>query len=166
MEIREDGTIVVDGRVLKNYNADDYRDSAAYRSGADGVDFGGAASLFSAESMDSVMLTLEDIMGTLGNFADVADIEAEAKKIGEIITEAAQIFNGLDLENTKPEELLAKMGGILDKMKATEIFGADSTASLVKAILQNENVTSSLGITKTQATQFAEKLVVQDIIQL
>ena len=151
-------TLVIDGRVLTGYTVSDYRDSAAYRDGVNGVDFGTAATLFSAEAMDSVLLTVADIMESLGTFTNCEDIEAEAQKIGAIIVKAADVFSGIDFDNTDASEILEKMGGLLDEMKATKIFGAQSTANLIKAIVQNKTVTESLGISNAQATSFADKL--------
>ncbi|MBQ8407819.1 MAG: hypothetical protein IJY39_03045 [Clostridia bacterium] len=158
VEIGEDGTVTVDGRVLENYSAEDYLDSAAYTSGSDGVDFGGAGTLSSADNMESSIVTLDALIDTLGSFSEVEDIVAEAEKIGNMISEASDVLVDVDFDNAAPEEILEKMGGLLDKMKETQIFGENSTESVLTAVLQNDAVTSSLGITGGQAANIASKL--------
>lgn len=158
VEIKEDGTILVNGKVLKNYNANSYRNSSAFENGSKGVDFGGAATLSSSETMESSIITMQDIVDSLGSFTDVEDVEAEAEKISNVIVEASEILSDLDFDNAAPEELLGKMGGLLDTMKDTGLFSEDSTANILTAVLQNDSVTSSLGITGSQAADFASKM--------
>ena len=158
MVITENGTIVVGGRELENYTASSYMQSSAYLCGATGVDFGGAATLISADAMESAIVTLKDIMDAIGSFAEIEDIEAEAEMIGSVIAEASQVLAEVDFENSEPEELLDQMGGLLDKMKATTIFGTDATKQILIALLQVDSVTSSLGISESKAAEFANKL--------
>ncbi len=156
--VNSDGTVSVGDRVLNNYTADNYLASSAFVMGNTGVDFGGAATLMSAETMVSSIITMEDIMNFIGSYADCEDIEAEAAKISEIITEAMDIFADTDFENTAPTDLIASLGGLLDKMKETEIFGADTVSGLMKAVLQSDSVGSALGLSKSELTSFAEKI--------
>ena len=158
VKFEKDGSIVVDGKTLKNYNQDNYRDSEAYKMGASGADFGGAATLSSSQHMESTMITMTDIVDVLGKYSDCEDIEQEAQKIGEILAEAADVFMNTDLSEAKPTEILDKMGGVLDKMKDTQIFGSGSTENLLTAVVQSGQVTEGLGISKAAATEFANKL--------
>lgn len=156
--ITDDGKLIVNGRELTNYTGDSYMNSAAYTSGADGKDFGGAATLSSAEKMESVLITMDDLLNTLGSFSDIENVEAEAAKIADVIAEAAVVLTEVDFDNAKPEELLDKVGGLLDKMKQSEIFGENSTSGVLTAVLQNDAVTSSLGISGGEATAIANKM--------
>jgi len=156
--VNADGTVSVGDRVLKNYTAENYLTSSAFVMGNTGADFGGAATLMSAETMVSSIITMEDIMSFIGSYADCEDIEAEAEKISEIISEAMSIFANTDFENTKPTDLIASMGGLLDKMKDTEVFGSGTVEGLMKAVLQSDSIGSALGLSKSELTNFADKI--------
>lgn len=155
--VNGDGTISVGDRVFENYHAYDYRDSSAYLMGKGHVNFGDAATLYSAESMRSSLVTMSDIMSGIKKFSDCADPDAEIDKITEMLSEAVDIFGG-DLADMKQSELFNNMGALLDKMSATEIFGSTVTGDMLKALVQSENVRDGLGLTNKDATNFADKL--------
>ena len=152
-----DGTISVNGRVLENYHKNDYRNSSAYQMGKAHVDFGDAATLYSAESMKSSLITLSDIMDGIKKFSDCEDPDAEVDKISDMLAEAVEVF-GSDFENLDKSEIFNNMGTLLDKMNESEIFGQEVTSGMLKAVVQSENVRGGLGLTNKEATDFADKL--------
>lgn len=153
----DNGTISVNGRTLKNYRASNYGDSAAFKMGREHVDFEDARTLYSAESMKSSLITMSDIMAGIKKFSDCDDPDAEAEKINEMLAEAVEIF-GSDFSNMKKSELFDNMGALLDKMHATEIFGAEVTEGVLKAVVQSESVRGEIGLTNKEASNFADKL--------
>ncbi len=155
--VNSDGTVSVGGVVLKNYTAADYKSSAAYVMGKDGVDIGDAATLYSAASMKSSHITLADISKYIKKYADCADPEAEANKIADILGYAMDMF-GSGAEDMTKSEMILKMGELLDKMHATEIFGENVTANLLKAIFQSDSVRGDLGLTSAEVNIFTDKL--------
>ena len=151
------GTISVNGRVLKNYNASNYKESSAFIMGQLHVNFDDAATLYSADSMKSSLVTVEDIMNGLKKFGDCEDPDLAAEKINELLADAVDVF-GTDITSLSQEELFSNMGKILDKMNESEIFGKDVTESMLMAILQSEDVRGELGLNNKEATDFADKL--------
>ncbi len=156
--INDDGTVSVNGIVLKRYNASNIRSSVAYTMGAHSVDIGDAASLVDAEHMISTMLTIEDIYSYIKLYGNCADAENEAKKVGEVFAEIARAFGDIDLENVKPADIMNKMGNVFDLMKNTEVFGSDTTKAFLKMIFQSNTVSNSIGLSHTELNNFADKL--------
>ncbi len=152
-----DGTISVNGKVFRNYHVNDYKNSSAYQMGMKHVDFGDAATLYSAESMKSSLVTMSEIMSYVKKFSDCEDPDAEVDKISDVLAEAVDIF-GSDFENMSQSDLFNNMGTLLDKMSETEIFGEDFTGGVLKAVVQSENVRGELGLSNKEATDFADKL--------
>ncbi len=156
--INTDGTISVGGVVFANYTADSFRSSTAYEMGGVGAIFDGAATLYSAEAMESTLLTMSDLISVLGKYSDCADIAAETEKVGEIISYALEVFNSTDFENVSASELMPKLGTVLDMMDSSEIFGNGMSSSLLTAILQSEKITGAIGIGRDESTNFANKI--------
>ena len=154
--VNEDGTISVNGKVLKNYNADNFTSSSAYKSGAQHDNFGDAATLYSAQSMKSSLVTLDDILAHVKKYSDCADPDAETEKISNILTSAMDIFGGE--EDLDKADMLEHVGDLLDQMSATEIFGQEVTSDLLKAIFQSDNVKGELGLSNKEINDFADKL--------
>ncbi|MBQ2716707.1 MAG: hypothetical protein IJF21_07895, partial [Clostridia bacterium] len=154
----EDGTISIDGVVLKNYTVEDYRKSAAYVLATSGVDIGGAATLDSAANMQSTFLTIEDIANSLGSYVDCEDTGVEADKVAEILSEVTKVFGDKDLSEIDYSELIADMGGVFDKMSESEIFGNASAQSLLTAVLQSDKLIENLGLSRKEMTEFAEQI--------
>ena len=158
IKVNSDGTISVDGVVLNNYNSSNYKDSEAYGMGMLGVDFEGAASLYSAESMESTLITMADLMATISKYSDCADISAESEKVGKILARALEIFDEIDFDNVSAIDLMPKLGEILDMMQESNIFGKEMTSTMLLAILQSEKIIGSLGISVAESTSFANKI--------
>ena len=155
--VNPDGTITVNGKVLKNYNANNYSESAAYKMGKDHADFGDADSLYSAGSMKSSLVTMDDILSHITKYSDCADPDAEAEKISDILSYALDIF-GEGSDDIEKTELLTGVGELLDKMSNTEIFGSEVTGSILKAIFQTDSVKGELGLSTKEINSFADKL--------
>ena len=156
--INGDGTISVNGVTLQNYTAKNYRNSAAYAFGTRGISLDDAATLYSAESMRSTYITLDDIMAILGNYGDCEDVHAEAEKIGYIFGEFLTIASEEDLEEGNTTKLFERIGGLLDEMKYTETFGPEVTAKLLSAIMQSETLVENLGLSRDSLTNIAERI--------
>lgn len=152
----EGDTIVVNGKELKNYNASNYNQSAAFTMGSNHVDFGEASTLYSAASMHSSFITLDEILPNMKKYSECSNPKEETKKISKILAEAAVIF--AQEEDLDKKDMLAKVGTLLDDMKVTEIFGEKVTSDLLTAILQSDSVKGDLGLNSKEINNFADKL--------
>lgn len=143
------GKVRVGDYVFKYYNAYTYDTSAAFTSGKTGIDFEDAGTLYSAESMESNIVTLNDILNAQGvtRFTELSSEEAkaEAKKISDMLVLAGEMFGG-NFSNPDYKLLIKDMGKVLDKMCEMRIFGWDATEKLLRAIFQSDDVRSSLGL--------------------
>lgn len=158
VEFTSDGRIVINGKELKNYKASNLEGSAAYGMGKRGENIGDAAYLYSADSMKSTLITMEDIVSQMSKYADSEDVQKEAELIGEILVEAADVFGDVDLDDMNPEDMLDKMGGIMDKMSESSVFGGKAMENMLTAVLQSDTVTSATGLSHKEITDFANKL--------
>lgn len=143
------GSVMMGDYVFKYYNAYTYDQSAAFTAGSSGVDFGDAATLYSAETMESSVITLDDIFGAEGvmQFSNlsVAEARAEAERIAEMLALAGEIFGG-NFSDINYRLLLKNIGKVLDKMSEMKIFGSEATARLLEAIFQSDEFKNSLGL--------------------
>lgn len=158
VEVNGDGTISIDGKKMKNYNASNYKQSQAYTMGATGADIGKAATLSSPETMESTLITAEDITSSIGSFGDCSDIAAEAAKVEEIITAAATMLENIDPDSASVTDLMPVMGEVLDLISESEIFGQELSANMITAIMQSDMVTGSLGMSVAETTKFANSI--------
>ncbi len=160
------GEIKLGDYVFKYYNAASYTESAAYIAGQNNLDFGSAATLYSADSMESNVITLEDIFnaGEEGEkakkFSELSADEAkeEAKKFSEMLSMVGDLF-GDDFDNIDYKQMVKNMGGVLDKMSDMQTLGGAATAELVKAVFQSEAIVDSLGIPSDQLEDRALDLI-------
>ncbi len=153
-----DGTVSINGKVLKNYSAESLRNSSAYKMGRYNNDFGNAATLMSPETMVTDIMTMDTIMSLLGKYGECEDVEAEAKKIGDFVSSALTIFSDVDIENANIEDIVARIGVLLDGMNGTEILGGDTTEALLTALMQSDLVSGQFGLSKEEITEFASKM--------
>ncbi len=160
--INSDGTISIGGRVIdpKIYSKDTYALSAAFGLGSSGKDIGDAAYLYSADKTAEVssMVTMEGILAHMRKYSECQDPEAEAQKISEMFAAAAELFADGAFDNKSHDELITDMGKLLDKMRVTEIFGAEARSDIMKAIMQSETVKDEMGLTVKEASTFSDKL--------
>lgn len=159
ISVNSDGTISIGDRVLQNYNAANYGKSAAYKLGQSGESIGDAEYLYSAKKTAerSSVVTLDVILSHVNSYADSKDLDLEAQNISDMFSTAADLFSG-GLDNKTYDELIADMGKLLDKMRNTEVFGADAVNDVMKAILQSQTVKEEMGLTATEASTFSDKL--------
>ena len=153
-----DGKAYVGDRELKHYDADNIESSKAYGYGANNVNICDAKTLYSAESMKSSRVTMEEIYGFLGTYADCDDIEAEAAKMDDIVSEVVSVFGDYDFNDVDTSEIMQNMGSLLDKMSNSDVFGKDAVGNLLKGILQSDKVSSSLNLTTKEVTEFADDM--------
>ncbi len=156
--INDDGTISVNGVVFSSYDADSFRSSSAYGMGAAGAALDGAASLYSAEAMESTLVTMTDLISTIGKYGDCEDVIAESEKVGKIIAYALEVFDETDFEHISTPELMPKLGKVLDMMDESEIFGHKTSSTMLTAIFQSDRITGAIGISTSESTNFANKI--------
>ena len=162
----DSGAIMLGDYTFKYYYASSYTDSSAYRAGEAGLDFGTAGTLYSAESMESDVITLEDIFNAGGEgekskkFSELSKEEAraEAKRFSELLSLVGELFGG-DFENINYREMIKDMGAVLDKMSEMQTLGSAATAELVKAIFRSDALIDSLGLPKEQLSERALDLI-------
>lgn len=152
------GKAYVGDRELKNYTPEDIESSKAYGYGAEKVDICDASSLYSADSMKSSRVTMDDIYEFLGTYSECEDVEAEAAKMDEIVSEVVSVFGDYDFDNADTSVVMKNMGSLLDKMSGSGIFGKDAVDNLLKGILQSDKVSSSLNLTTSEVTEFADDM--------
>lgn len=153
-----DGTVSIGDRVLKNYNAANYSDSTAFIMGKNGIGIGDARTLYSAKSMNSSLVMLNEICLHMKKFSECADPNAEAEKISDMVTTVAEMFSDMDNDDIGYHELIEKMGALLDEMCDTEIFGKETMDHLLRALVQSKSIRDEMGLTTAEATDFANKL--------
>lgn len=156
------GKVRVGDYVFKYYNAYTYDTSAAFIAGRTGMDFEDAGTLYSAESMESDIITLNDILNAQGvkRFTELTSEEAkaEAKKISDMLVLAGEVFGG-NFSNPNYKLLIKDMGKVLDKMCEMKIFGSDATEKLLRAIFQSDEVRNSLGLPVDELDSHVESII-------
>ena len=156
--VNADGTISINGVVLEYYNASNYKNSQAVILGSQHVSFGDAKTLYSAKTVKSTVVTAEDLLAGMGHYGSCADAIAESEKVGEIFKMITGIVAGKDLDNLDGMEIFEELGPVFDKMQQSEIFNSASAQSMLTAILQSEKVSSVLGLSMKDMTNFADKI--------
>ena len=156
--VNEDGTISINGKILNNYNANNYRGSAAYQMGHDHVDIGLAETLDSAEHMKSTLLTVEEVISSLGQYNDCEDVYAESEKVGKIFTAMIEIISDCDFDDLDAALFISEVGHVLDLMKDSEIFGEASAKNILTMVLQSDTMSNALGLSRKDMTNFANKI--------
>ena len=155
-KINPDGTISVNGRVLKNYNHENYVESEAYKLGKSDIDIGNASYLYSAETMKSSLVTIADILENVKSYGDCDDPDAAAEMICEMLIFASEKF---DVEGGLTNAQLVKnMGELLDMMHGCELFGNQATADMVTAIFQSKDIREEIGLSYSEIGAFTDKL--------
>ena len=109
-------------------------------------------------SDDPSVVTADEVCAELGKYSDCADPEGEAEKVAGIISSALDTFAHIDFTNTKPTELLPKLGALLDMMSESEIFGQGFSSKMLTALMQSETVRSSIGLSLEESTILAGKI--------
>ncbi len=171
IKINKDGTISIGDYVFRNYNANNYKSSSAYKMGQSGVDLGYAADLYSADLMgktweDLGVINLDDLLSDthpddgvhsgIKKYSECVDKDAAARDVADMIKEALSMADS-DFENMEQAEMLEKISVVLDKMKDAEIY-EDATPDILKAILQSSTVRGSLKMHMSDMNNFADKL--------
>ncbi len=151
------GTISVNGRLLNYFNAYTLEESQPYILAMNGTPIGGAATLYSAESMESVLITAEDILNLMVDYADIDDRHGESVKIDAVMVAMAHSYQNIADGNMHASELMSEMGVVLDNMKGTHVYGELTTDFLI-AIMQSPKVSDSLGLNIVEMTDFANKI--------
>lgn len=110
--------------------------------------------LFSAETMETVVITSDEIIDKLVSYKDIADRHTESENIDEVVVSLMNIEINSDM---KVSNVLDKMGEILDKMHKTSVYG-EATKDLLVAIMQADKVSGSFGLNVLEITDFANNI--------
>lgn len=156
------GNVMMGDYVFKYYNAYTYSNSAAFTAGSSGVDFGDAATLYSAETMKSSIITLDDIFGAEGvkRFSELSTEEAraESKRIADMLAIAGEMFGG-NFSDPNYKLLIKEIGKVLDRMSEMMTFGPEATAKLLEAIFQSEEIRNSLGLPLDELDSHVQSII-------
>ncbi len=154
LTVNRDGTVSVNGVVLRNYNSSNYGTSAAYTMGHNHASFGEAATLYSASSMTSSIITLDELLSCLKSYADCSDKELAIDNLASMMSEAVKLTD-LDFDDMSKTEILDKLSDLLDIMKDAEIF-KEVTPGILKAIFQTDAVRDAFNHDITQINSLAD----------
>ncbi len=151
------GSLTLGEKKLEHYFAENYRYSEAYILATNGKSIGKAESLFSAETMDSVIITADILYRDLVSYKDVEDRRAESEMIDAVMVSLVDAYMNLDLETATVAEVMAEMGVVLDGMHATNVYGV-AIQDFLTAIMQSDKISSSIGLNAVEMTDFANSI--------
>ena len=152
-----DGSLTLGEMKLERYFAESYRSSNAYMLATYGKSIGKAESLFSAETMDSVIITADILYRDLVSYKDVEDRRAESEMIDTVMVSLVDAYMNLNLETATVAEVMAEMGVVLDGMHATNVYGV-AIQDFLTAIMQSDKISSSIGLNAVEMTDFANSI--------
>ncbi|MBQ8310860.1 MAG: hypothetical protein IJX80_07610 [Clostridia bacterium] len=117
--------------------------------------------LYSAETMNTVLVTLEDLtLDTKTAAEKITDLTvgAEAEAISSIFKAAKDVLDQTaDSSELELESVSESIGSILDALVASPTYGTQKTADLFTAILQSETVRDAAKMDIKTATDLARK---------
>ena len=152
-----DGKLTMGEMVFEKYNANNYRNSQAYKLAVNGKSIGKAETLFCAEAMETVIITADILYTDLVSYVDVEDRRAESEMIDKVMVALIDAYINIDFENASVSSVMAEMGGVLDGMHATTVYG-DVIQDFLTVILQSDAVGDSLGMNVIEMTDFADSI--------
>jgi hypothetical protein len=158
LRINSNQTISIGDVVLENYNYYNYSSSAAYKMGEENVDIGDAATLHSAKAMKSSVVTLDEILEDVRKYNDCEDPDGEARKLSDMFSNAVDMFVGDGMNDLTHNQIIERIGVLLDKMVDSELFGSSSVQRLLRAILQSEKIRDELHLSLRDVNLFADKV--------
>ncbi len=152
-----DGTLSMGEMTLNYYSVSDYKSSQAYILAVNGKSIGKAETLFCAESMESVIVTADVLMSHLVSYAEVEDRHAETEMIDEVIVSLVNAYKNMDGSGMDIPTIMAELGGVLDQMHATSVYGKVIDDFLV-AIMQSDKVSGTIGLNLIEMTDVANSI--------
>ncbi len=152
-----DGTLSMGEVTLKHYIVDSYTRSKAYELAVNGKSIGKAETLFSAESMESVIVTADLLLSHLVSYTEIEDRHAESEMIDSVMVSLVNAYKNMDGADMDIPTIMAEMGTVLDQMHATSVYGKVIEDFLV-AIMQSDEVSGSLGLNLIEMTDVANSI--------
>ncbi len=152
-----DGTLSMGDITLKHYIVDSYMHSKAYELAVNGKSIGKAETLFSAEAMDTVMVTADVLLSHLVSYTNIEDRHAESEMIDAVMVSLVNAYKNMDGADMDIPTVMAEMGEVLDQMHATSVYGQVIDDFLV-AIMQSDKVSGSLGLNLIEMTDVANSI--------
>lgn len=149
-----DGSLSMGSTTLKYYFAYNYKNSQAYELAATGKSIGKAETLFSAASMETVVVTADELFAQLVSYEDIKDRHSETQKIDAVIVSLVDAYKNMDESEMDVSNVMAEMGAVLDQMNKTSVYG-DLTSDFLVSIMQSEDIAASLGLNLIEMTDIA-----------
>lgn len=90
------------------------------------------------------------------NTASIRDQSREAKAIANVFAKAADLLRYMEENPSTDGTTIRMIGPLLDALSATEMAGQQTSASLLKGLLESETIYTAMGYTKEEASRLAE----------
>lgn len=90
------------------------------------------------------------------NTASIRDQSREAKAIAGVFAKAADLLRYMEENPSTDGTTIRMIGPLLDALSATEMAGQQTSASLLKGLLESETIYAAMGYTKEEASRLAE----------
>ncbi|MBE6548301.1 MAG: CvpA family protein [Ruminococcaceae bacterium] len=153
----EDGSLSADGEMLKHYTKFFYKQSYAYALASGAYYIGKAGTLASAKTMESVLVTTEEIIGSIVSYSSIENRHAETENLDAVMVYMVNSYDNFGNDKIHASEVMDYMGIVLDKMGHTAVYH-DTTDKFLTAIMQSHKVSDSIGLTISEMTDFAHKI--------
>lgn len=101
------------------------------------------------------VITVNDI---IDGIPTVTDNEAEANALAHAFAVIYGLTDDMGSSSFEVKSMLAEMGRVLDSFAATETYGQEKTAMILKAMLQSEMVHDEMGFSLIEATDAADSI--------
>ena len=152
-----DGTLSMGDMTLEYYFVANYKNSKAYDLAINGKSIGKAETLFSVESMDTVIVTADVLLSHLVSYTEIADRHAESESIDSVMVSLVGAYKNMDGAGMDIPTIMAELGGVLDQMHDTSVYGNVIEDFLV-AIMQSDKVSGSIGLNLIEMTEIANSI--------
>lgn len=152
-----DGSLSMGEMTLNYYFASNYKSSQAYILAVNGKSIGKAETLFSAESMESVIVTADVLLSHLVSYTEIDDRHAESEMIDSVMVSLVNAYKNMDGAGMDIPTIMAELGAVLDQMHATSVYGKVIDDFLV-AIMQSDKVSGSIGLNLIEMTDVANSI--------
>lgn len=111
------------------------------------------------KKLDMKIVTTDELLGLLVKYGDIEDRTSETEKIDAVMVSIVSSYNDMDFdgEEIHASDVMDLMGGSLDYMKKTNVYGG-MTDKFLMSIMQSHKVADSIGLSVMEMTEFAEKI--------
>lgn len=152
-----DGTLSMGDMTIEYYFVANYKNSKAYELAVNGKSIGKAETLFSAESMETVIVTADVLLSHLVSYTEIDDRHAESEMIDAVMVSLINAYKNMDNAGMDIPSIMAELGGVLDQMHSTSVYGKVIEDFLV-AIMQSDKVSGSIGLNLVEMTEIANSI--------